>query len=176
MRKQADFHVVFHYKRVYRTFEGGKAKEYRTSLYVHPPTDNARRLWMGIVKAEQRPHVGSCEAGLLKGSFWKAWAVFRETDKHGSYGAGVQQWTLATWPTHGVSAKSNNTYRILNLTNFKSYWLLYVLCCVHSLVFVASCSFANGGLHSQNTRRFYMSNWQFILQDQSSLCYVHPYP
>jgi hypothetical protein len=27
MRKQADFHMVFHYKRVYRTFEGGKAKE-----------------------------------------------------------------------------------------------------------------------------------------------------
>ncbi|MGO9614099.1 MAG: hypothetical protein ACLPX5_13860 [Dissulfurispiraceae bacterium] len=29
MRKQADFHVVFLYKIVYRTFEGGKANEYR---------------------------------------------------------------------------------------------------------------------------------------------------
>jgi hypothetical protein len=28
MRKQADFHMVFLYKRVYRTFEGGKANEY----------------------------------------------------------------------------------------------------------------------------------------------------
>jgi hypothetical protein len=28
MRKQADFHVVFLYKIVYRTFEGGKANEY----------------------------------------------------------------------------------------------------------------------------------------------------
>jgi hypothetical protein len=29
MRKQADFHMVFLYKRVYRTFEGGRANEYR---------------------------------------------------------------------------------------------------------------------------------------------------
>jgi len=29
MRKQADFHEVFLYKIVYRTFEGGKANEYR---------------------------------------------------------------------------------------------------------------------------------------------------
>jgi hypothetical protein len=29
MRKQADFHLVFLYKIVYRTFEGGKANEYR---------------------------------------------------------------------------------------------------------------------------------------------------
>jgi len=47
---------------------------------------------MGIVKAEQQPNIGSCEAGLLKGSLRKAWAVCRETDKHGSYGAGVQKW------------------------------------------------------------------------------------
>jgi hypothetical protein len=29
MRKQADFHVVFLYKIIYRTFKGGKANEYR---------------------------------------------------------------------------------------------------------------------------------------------------
>jgi hypothetical protein len=29
MRKQADFYLVFHYKRVYRTFIGGKATECR---------------------------------------------------------------------------------------------------------------------------------------------------
>ena len=43
MRKQADFHVVFLYKRVYRTFKGGKANEYRL-MYVHSPAVNARRL------------------------------------------------------------------------------------------------------------------------------------
>ena len=36
MRKQADFYLVFHYKRVYRTFIGGKANECR-SLHVHSP-------------------------------------------------------------------------------------------------------------------------------------------
>jgi len=30
MRKQADFHLVFLYKIVYRTFKGGKANEYRS--------------------------------------------------------------------------------------------------------------------------------------------------
>jgi len=29
MRKQANFHMVFLYKIVYRSFEGGKANEYR---------------------------------------------------------------------------------------------------------------------------------------------------
>jgi hypothetical protein len=43
MRKQANFHVVFLYKRVYRTFEGGKANEYGLP-YVHSPAFNARRL------------------------------------------------------------------------------------------------------------------------------------
>jgi len=43
MRKQADFHVVFHYKRVYGTFIGGKANEC-SLLHVHSPAVNARRL------------------------------------------------------------------------------------------------------------------------------------
>ena len=30
MRKQADVHLVFLYKIVYRTFEGGEANEYRS--------------------------------------------------------------------------------------------------------------------------------------------------
>jgi len=62
MRKQADFYLVFHYKRVYRTFIGGKAKECRL-LHVHSPVVNARRLWMSIVKATQLPIMGVVKAG-----------------------------------------------------------------------------------------------------------------
>jgi hypothetical protein len=43
MRKQADFHMVFLYKRVYGTFIGGKANEC-SLLHVHSPAVNARRL------------------------------------------------------------------------------------------------------------------------------------
>jgi hypothetical protein len=71
LRKQADFHMVFHYKKSYRTFIGEKANEC-SLLHVHSPAVNARRLYMSIVKAAQLPKVGSCEAGLSKGSFRKA--------------------------------------------------------------------------------------------------------
>jgi len=97
MRKQADFHMVFHYKKVCRTFIGGKANE--CSLpHVHSPALTQEGCITNIVKSAQLPNVGSCEGGLLKRSFRKAWAVCRETDKQGSYGAGVQQWALATRP------------------------------------------------------------------------------
>ena len=42
MRKQADFHMVFHYKRVYGTFIGGKANECRLS-HVHSPAVNGKK-------------------------------------------------------------------------------------------------------------------------------------
>jgi hypothetical protein len=49
MRKQADFYLVFLYKKIYRTFEGEKANECRLP-HVHSPADNARGLQMSIVE------------------------------------------------------------------------------------------------------------------------------
>ena len=81
-----------------------KSKKFRLP-HVHSPAVQAIRRQMSIVKALQLPNAGSCEAGLLKGSFWTAWALCRETDKQGSYGAGVQHWTLATRPLEMVEEK-----------------------------------------------------------------------
>lgn len=75
---------------------------------------------MSIVEAAQLPNVGSCEAGLLKGSFRKAWAVCQETDKQGSYGAGVQQWTLATRPPLRALIKSKSTHRNRYILKFSN--------------------------------------------------------
>ena len=68
MRKQADFYLVSRYKRVYRTFIGGKTNECK-SLHVHSPAVNARRLYMSIVKSAQLPNVGRCEGGLPMATF-----------------------------------------------------------------------------------------------------------
>src|SRR5271169_3096568 len=66
MRKQADFHLVFHYKKVCRTFVGGKANEYRNNgmcILLRVTQEGCMTI---IVKSAQLPTVGSCEGGCLK--------------------------------------------------------------------------------------------------------------
>ena len=68
MRKQADFYRVFLYKKVRRTFEGGKANECRL-LHVHSPAVNARGLQVSIVKATLLSKFEAAKPGCRKAAF-----------------------------------------------------------------------------------------------------------
>ena len=64
MRKQADFHLAFHYKKVCRTFKGEKANEYRNNgmcILLRITQEGCMTI---IVKSAQLQ--GSCEGGCLK--------------------------------------------------------------------------------------------------------------